>query len=78
VLATAPSVYVANATLDSIQTTAQYGFTVLGDGVGTATFNVGSGGEAFGVGNDSTMTVAFEDIRQSVWKSEWVVPDETG
>jgi hypothetical protein len=38
-------------------TAAQYGFTVLGDGVGTATFNVGSNGDAFGVSSNSTMTV---------------------
>jgi hypothetical protein len=57
VLATALSVYVTNATLDSTQVAAQYGFTVLGDGVGTATVNVGSDGDAFGVADNSTMTV---------------------
>jgi uncharacterized membrane protein len=57
VLATALSVYVTNATLDSTQVAAQYGFTVSGDGVGTATFNVGTSGDAFGVANNSTLTV---------------------
>ena len=36
---------------------AQYGFTVSGDGVGTATVNVGCNGDAFGVANNTTMTV---------------------
>jgi hypothetical protein len=57
VLATALSVYVTNATLDSTQAAAKYGFTVSGDGVGTATVNVGSNGDAFGVANNTTMTV---------------------
>jgi hypothetical protein len=57
VLATALSVYVTNATLDSTGVGAQYGFTVSGDGVGTATVNVGSNGDAFGVANNTTMTV---------------------
>lgn len=57
VLATALSVYVTNATLDPNKLAAQYGFTVSGDGVGTATFNVGSNGDAFGVTNNTTMTV---------------------
>jgi hypothetical protein len=57
VLATALSVYVTNATLDPTKVAAQYGFTVCGDGVGTATFNVGCCGPAFGVANHTTMTV---------------------
>jgi uncharacterized delta-60 repeat protein len=57
VLATALSVYVTNATLDSTQVAAQYGFTVSGDGVGTATVNIGSNGDAFGVANNTTITV---------------------
>jgi hypothetical protein len=57
VLATALSVYATNATLDSTQAAAKYGFKVSGDGVGTATFNVGSNGDAFGVANNTTMTV---------------------
>jgi hypothetical protein len=57
VLATALSVYVTNATLDSTQAAAKYGFTVSGYGVGTTTFNVGSNGDAFGVSNNTTMTV---------------------
>jgi hypothetical protein len=57
VLATALSVYVTNATLDSTKVAAQYGFTVSGAGLGTATVNVGSNGDAFGVANNTTMTV---------------------
>ena len=36
---------------------AQYGFTVSGDGLGTAAVNVGSDGDAFGVANNTTLTV---------------------
>jgi hypothetical protein len=57
VLATALSVYVTNATLDPTLVAASYGFTVSGDGAGTAAVNVGSNGDAFGVANNSTMTV---------------------
>jgi hypothetical protein len=57
VLATALSVYVTNATLDPTQVAAQYGFTVSGDGAGTATVNVGSNGDAFGVASNSVLTV---------------------
>jgi hypothetical protein len=57
VLATSLSVYATNATLDPTMVAAQYGFTVSGDGVGTATVNVGSNGAAFGVANNTTMTV---------------------
>jgi hypothetical protein len=57
VLATALSVYVTNATLDPTQVAVQYGFTVNGDGAGTATVNVGSNGDAFGVANNSTLTL---------------------
>jgi hypothetical protein len=57
VLATALSVYATNATLDSTQVAAQYGFTVSGDGAGTATVNVGSNGAAFGVANNTTLTL---------------------
>jgi hypothetical protein len=57
VLATALSVYATNATLDSTGVAAQYGFTVSGYGVGTATFNVGSDGAAFGVANNTGLTI---------------------
>jgi hypothetical protein len=57
VLATALAVYATNATLDSNQVAAAYGFIVSGYGVGTATVNVGSSGDAFGVANNTTMTV---------------------
>ena len=57
VLAAALSVYATNATLDSTGVAAQYGFTVSGYGLGTATVTVGSNGDAFGVANNTTMTV---------------------
>src|SRR5205085_6604111 len=57
VLATALSVYVPNATLDLTKVAAQYGFTISGDGAGTATFNVGSNGDAFGGANNTTLTL---------------------
>jgi hypothetical protein len=57
VLATALSVYATNAALDPTQVAASYGFIVSSDGVGAATWNVGSAGGAFGVANNTTMTV---------------------
>ena len=57
VLATALTVYATSATLDSTAVAAQYGFVVSGDSVGAATWNVGSAGDAFGVANNTTMTV---------------------
>jgi hypothetical protein len=57
VLATALAVYATNATLDSTAVAAQYGSVVSGDGVGAATWSVGSAGDAFGVANNTTMTV---------------------
>jgi hypothetical protein len=57
VLATALAVYATSATLDPTQVAANYGFIVSGDGVGAVTWNVGSNGDAFGVANNTTMTV---------------------
>jgi hypothetical protein len=57
VLATALAVYVTDGTLDSTGVGTQYGFIVGGNGVATATFNVGANGDAFGVGNNTVMTV---------------------
>jgi hypothetical protein len=57
VLATALSVNVTNVTLDPTKVAAQYGFTVSGDGAGTATANVGGNGDAFGVADNSTLTL---------------------
>jgi SdrD B-like domain/Beta-propeller repeat len=56
VLATALAVYVTNATLGGNTATA-YNFVVSQYGVGTATFNVGTKGAAFGLTNYSTTTV---------------------
>ena len=58
VLATALAVYVTDPTLDSTSVGTQYGFKVSGNGVATATVNVGSNGAAFGVANNTTMTAA--------------------
>ncbi len=57
VLATALSVYATNTTLDSTGVAAQYGFTVSGYGAGTATVNVGGNGAAFGVADNTVLTV---------------------
>ncbi len=57
VLATALSVYATNATLDNTGVASNYGFIVSGNGLGTATVNVGSIGAAFGVANNSVLTV---------------------
>jgi hypothetical protein len=57
VLATALSVYATNATLDSTSVAAHYGFTVSGNGLGAMMVNVGGNGDAFGVANNTTMTV---------------------
>jgi uncharacterized delta-60 repeat protein len=57
VLATALSVYVTNATLDSTWAATKYGFKVGGTGLGTDTVSVGSSGDAFGVANYSVMSI---------------------
>jgi uncharacterized delta-60 repeat protein/CSLREA domain-containing protein len=57
VLATALAVYVTDGTLDNTGVGTQYGFVVGGNGVATATFNIGSNGAAFGVADNTTMTV---------------------
>ncbi len=57
VLATALSVYVTDSTLDSTAVAAQYGFAVSSTGLGTDSVNVGSNGDAFGVVNNTSMSV---------------------
>ena len=57
VLATALAVYVTDGTLDNTGVGTQYGFTVGGNGVATATYNVGAHGAAFGVADNTVMTV---------------------
>jgi hypothetical protein len=57
VLATALAVYVTDPTLDSTGVGTQYGFIVSGNGVATSTYNVGTNGAAFGVADNTTMTV---------------------
>jgi virginiamycin B lyase len=56
VLAVALSAYVTNQNLAGM-TAAAYGFQVSAEGLAAATFNVGSDGAAFGVANDTTMTI---------------------
>jgi uncharacterized delta-60 repeat protein len=56
VLATALAVYVTNQNLAGT-TAAAYGFQVTASGVGAATFNVGTNGAAFGVADNTTLTV---------------------
>ena len=72
-LATALSVYATNATLDSTQVAARYGFTVSGNGVGTRRFNVGSNGDAFGVANNNTLTV-MDMLLAATWRQAWPCP----
>jgi hypothetical protein len=56
VLAAALAVYVTNENLAGT-TAAAYGFQVSAQGVGAATFNVGGNGAAFGVADNTTLTV---------------------
>jgi hypothetical protein len=56
VMATALAVYVTNQTLAGT-TAAAYGFLVTDSGIGTRTFNVGTSGAAFGVANNTSVTV---------------------
>ncbi|MHC4986568.1 MAG: SdrD B-like domain-containing protein [Planctomycetota bacterium] len=56
VMATAFAVYVTNSNLAGT-TAASFGFLVTDDGVGTATWNVGDNGAAFGVANYTEMMV---------------------
>jgi sugar lactone lactonase YvrE len=61
VLAAALNVYAMTTSLGG-QAAAQFGFTVTVAGLGGSTFNVGSSGAAFGVPNNSTLTV-FQILR---------------
>src|SRR5205085_2420904 len=56
VMATALAVYVTNQALSGTTATA-YSFQVSATGVGTRTFNVGSNGAAFGVANNTSVSV---------------------
>jgi hypothetical protein len=57
VLATALAVCVTDPILDDTGVGTQYGFDVSGNGLATATYNVGSNGAAFGVADGTVMTV---------------------
>jgi hypothetical protein len=56
VLATALNVFATTSSLGGTAAT-KYGFTVTAAGLGVATANVGSNGAAFGVPNNTTLTV---------------------
>ena len=55
-MAVALATYVTNETLAGT-VARSYGFLVTEDGIGVSTFNVGDSGEAFGVADNSSMTV---------------------
>jgi protocatechuate 3,4-dioxygenase beta subunit len=57
VLAVAFGVYATNSTLAGGAMAAKYGFEVSTGGLGAATYNIGSSGAAFGVPNNSVLTV---------------------
>jgi protocatechuate 3,4-dioxygenase beta subunit len=57
VMAGALAAYVTNSTLAGGNYAAGYGFTVNNSGTGAATWNVGDNGEAFGVADNTTLTV---------------------
>ncbi len=57
VLCTALSVYVSNSTLAGSTVAASYGFNVSSSGTGLKQFNVGTNGAAFGVANNTQMSV---------------------
>lgn len=57
VMATALNVYASTLALGG-DAGSNYGFEATEDGLGAATFNVGSNGAAFGVSNNSTLSVA--------------------
>ncbi len=57
VLATALAVYVTKSSLAGGTMAASYGFTVNSTGTGAKTYNVGANGAAFGVANNTTLTI---------------------
>lgn len=57
ILATALAVYVTDSDLAGGTHAAKYGFTVNTNGVGADYYNIGANGAAFGVVNDSLLTV---------------------
>jgi hypothetical protein len=57
VLATALNVYATTSSLGGGPAATQDGFTITAAGLGVATYNVGSNGAAFGVPNNTTLTV---------------------
>ena len=57
VLANALAIYATNSTLAGGTMASSYGFIVNASGTGAATFNVGGNGAAFGVANNTTLTV---------------------
>jgi hypothetical protein len=57
VLATALNVYATTSSLGGTAAT-KYGFTVTAAGLGASTWNVGASGAAFGVANNTTLSVS--------------------
>jgi hypothetical protein len=57
VLSTALAVYVTDSTYAGGTYAAKYGFVVNGTGTGAVSYNIGANGAAFGVANNSVMTV---------------------
>ena len=56
VMAVALATYVTNSTLAG-NVAVSYGFNVTADGLGASTFNVGESGAAFGVANNTTLSI---------------------
>lgn len=74
-LAVAFAVYVTNQDLAGVSAAA-YGFQVTGPGVGYATFNVGSHGAAFGVEDNTAMTVLDILVATNARTRQGVLYDE--
>jgi hypothetical protein len=77
VLATAFAVYVTNQTLAGT-TAVPYGFKVNATGVGSHTFNVGGNGAAFGVANQSSISVMTLLLAANTRSRNGVLYDQNG
>ena len=77
VLAAAIATYVTNENLAGT-TAAAYGFLVTADGLGTATYNVGSNGAAFGVADNAEVTVLDLLLAVNDHSSEGLLYDLNG
>ncbi len=77
VMATAFSVYVTNSTLAGT-TASSFGFVVTEYGVGISTFNVGLNGDAFGVEDNSNVTILDLLLRINNFSRNGVLYDLNG